>query len=219
MIKEEETAFGKTLRRGAQYFMKKSAGIPKGGTLDGAAVFELYDAFGYPVDLTELMAEEVGINVDTAGCAAPGEDEPPRTHRRPLGGYHACPPVQLYLPPPAEPPTFSSSLALPPLHTHRRLAASHSLILAMPLWRPHHRVCGRSALGDSQEAAVPGAPPEALWKSAARDAASRTDRIMLAASASGRRHAKWMWIDYETALGVPVKVVNVDVDVLSRIAA
>lgn len=51
--------------------MKKSAGIPKGGTLDGAVVFELYDSFGYPVDLTELMAEEIGITVDTAGCAPP----------------------------------------------------------------------------------------------------------------------------------------------------
>eukprot|EP00892_Ulva_mutabilis_P002071 jgi/Ulvmu1/11865/UM081_0023.1 len=67
VIREEETAFGKTLRRGAQYFLKKAADVPKGGTLDGAAVFELYDAFGYPVDLTELMAEELGINVDTAG--------------------------------------------------------------------------------------------------------------------------------------------------------
>ena len=86
VIKEEEAAFGKTLRRGAQYFVKKSAGVPKGGTLDGAAVFELYDAFGYPVDLTELMAEEIGINVDTAGCAYPA-----RAHRRALGPAPICP--------------------------------------------------------------------------------------------------------------------------------
>ena len=69
-IQIEETAFGKTLKTGAQVFNKKTAGIPKGGVLDGAVIFELYDAYGYPVDLTELMAEEVGLTCDMEGCVA-----------------------------------------------------------------------------------------------------------------------------------------------------
>jgi alanyl-tRNA synthetase len=67
-IATEEAAFGRTLRAGSQVFTKKTAGLKKGGVLDGAVIFELYDAYGYPVDLTELMAEELGLTCDMAGC-------------------------------------------------------------------------------------------------------------------------------------------------------
>lgn len=66
-IAKEETAFGRTLKTGAQVFAKKTAGLAKGGVLDGAVIFELYDAYGYPVDLTELMAEELGLTCDMEG--------------------------------------------------------------------------------------------------------------------------------------------------------
>lgn len=69
-IKTEETAFGRTLKAGAQVFSKKASGLPKGGVLDGTVIFELYDAYGYPVDLTELMAEELGLTCDMDGCSS-----------------------------------------------------------------------------------------------------------------------------------------------------
>jgi alanyl-tRNA synthetase len=69
-IATEEAAFGKTLKTGAQVFAKKTAGLSKGGVLDGGVIFELYDAYGYPVDLTELMAEELGLKCDMEGCSS-----------------------------------------------------------------------------------------------------------------------------------------------------
>jgi len=37
------------------------------GTIDSAAAFQLYDTYGFPIDLTELMARERGLSVDTGG--------------------------------------------------------------------------------------------------------------------------------------------------------
>ena len=37
------------------------------GTLDGAKAFELFDTFGFPIDLTRLMAREQGVDVDMLG--------------------------------------------------------------------------------------------------------------------------------------------------------
>lgn len=42
-----------------------------GDTLDGKVVFKLYDTFGFPKDLTELMAEERGLKIDTEGVSEP----------------------------------------------------------------------------------------------------------------------------------------------------
>jgi len=72
VISEEETSFGRTLVKGIERFKKVAEGLKaKGETVvGGTEAFELWDTFGFPVDLTELMAEERGLKVDKAGFEA-----------------------------------------------------------------------------------------------------------------------------------------------------
>ncbi|CAI5512190.1 unnamed protein product [Closterium sp. Naga37s-1] len=65
IISEEEAAFGRTLQKGLQRF-EKAASEVKDGKLSGQDAFVLWDTFGFPVDLTQLMAEEKGLTVDMA---------------------------------------------------------------------------------------------------------------------------------------------------------
>ncbi len=59
VIRAEEESFGKTLDRGLDIFARFAAK----GQITGADVFHLYDTYGFPRDLTELMAREQGIPV------------------------------------------------------------------------------------------------------------------------------------------------------------
>ena len=63
-IKSEEDAFGRTLDRGIQLFEKIAADE---GKISGLDAFTLYDTYGFPLDLTQLMAKQLGISVDTQG--------------------------------------------------------------------------------------------------------------------------------------------------------
>ena len=60
-----------------------SASFAKGATLPGETVFKLYDTFGFPVDLTRVIASERGFSVDKAGFDA--EMEKQRGAQRVLG--------------------------------------------------------------------------------------------------------------------------------------
>lgn len=62
----EESSFNKTLDRGLQLFEKQC----QDGAISGKEAFTLYDTYGFPLDLTELLARERGIQVDTAGFEA-----------------------------------------------------------------------------------------------------------------------------------------------------
>jgi alanyl-tRNA synthetase len=67
-IQREEEAFNKTLDRGIDLFEKEVARISGSETqIAGSFAFRLYDEQGFPIDLTELMARERGLTVDTAG--------------------------------------------------------------------------------------------------------------------------------------------------------
>ena len=68
VICEEESAFLKTLATGINLLdgvMKKIAAAG-GKTIDGKSAFTLYDTYGFPIDLTELIARENGMEVDLA---------------------------------------------------------------------------------------------------------------------------------------------------------
>ncbi|MHC5060459.1 MAG: alanine--tRNA ligase [Planctomycetota bacterium] len=64
VIEAEEASFGRTLDRGLEIFAS-AAKKAKGGTVGGEDAFRLYDTYGFPLDLTELMARERGLKVDT----------------------------------------------------------------------------------------------------------------------------------------------------------
>ncbi|CAO3583770.1 unnamed protein product [Absidia cylindrospora] len=66
ILDEEEVAFAKTLDRGEKLFENYLAAAKERGskTLSGADVWRLYDTYGFPVDLTRVMAEENGVSVD-----------------------------------------------------------------------------------------------------------------------------------------------------------
>jgi alanyl-tRNA synthetase len=63
IIKEEEESFLRTLERGINRFNEYNLKNPN-TTIDGMFAFELYDTFGFPLDLTVLMANEIGKEVD-----------------------------------------------------------------------------------------------------------------------------------------------------------
>ena len=66
ILDEEELSFAKTLDRGEKQFETYAAKSKQNGQtgLHGADVWRLYDTFGFPVDLTRLMAEERSLTID-----------------------------------------------------------------------------------------------------------------------------------------------------------
>lgn len=68
-IEEEELQFTRTLDKGEELFEKMIV-ESKDGMLPGSVAFKLYDTYGFPVDLTSIMAEERGLKLDMKGYAA-----------------------------------------------------------------------------------------------------------------------------------------------------
>jgi alanyl-tRNA synthetase len=70
-IKEEEQAFEKMLVGGIKYLNELADDLQSKGkkSVGGEAAFFLYDTMGFPLDLTQLMAEEKGLSVDADGFA------------------------------------------------------------------------------------------------------------------------------------------------------
>lgn len=69
ILVEEEVSFAKTLERGEKLFEKYAIICSKTPeqTLPGNIVWRLYDTYGFPVDLTRLMAEEASLKIDEEG--------------------------------------------------------------------------------------------------------------------------------------------------------
>ena len=66
ILDEEEKAFAKSLDRGEVIFEKYAQKAKSKGTNDlpGDDVWRLYDTYGFPVDLTKIMAEERGLVIN-----------------------------------------------------------------------------------------------------------------------------------------------------------
>ncbi len=87
IIADEEESFGKTLDRGIKMF-EDIAGESK--SISGDDAFKLYDTYGFPVDLTQIMAEERGLKVDLDGFEIAMEEAKERSRqggRKDEGGH------------------------------------------------------------------------------------------------------------------------------------
>jgi alanyl-tRNA synthetase len=70
VIKEEEEAFLRTLDKGLKNIDEIMKQSQQTKTISGTAAFELLDTFGFPIDLTRLIASENNLSVDEAGFEA-----------------------------------------------------------------------------------------------------------------------------------------------------
>ncbi|WVZ64369.1 hypothetical protein U9M48_013893 [Paspalum notatum var. saurae] len=71
IIRDEEESFEKTLAKGYEKFKKAADAVKEN---DGSDAFILWDTYGYPIDLTEVMAIDYGLTVDKEGFNASMEE-------------------------------------------------------------------------------------------------------------------------------------------------
>ncbi|PRY15629.1 alanyl-tRNA synthetase [Pontibacter ummariensis] len=80
VIEEEEHAFLRTLENGLKRLDALEDKFKENNnTIDGKTAFELYDTFGFPLDLTALIAREKGLKVDEAGFGVEMEQQKSRS--------------------------------------------------------------------------------------------------------------------------------------------
>ena len=70
VVKEEEEAFLRTLDKGLKKIDEIISVSSSSGIINGKNAFELFDTFGFPIDLTRLIAAENKLSVDEAGFEA-----------------------------------------------------------------------------------------------------------------------------------------------------
>ena len=80
VIREEEASFLRTLAQGIKRFEGYVEQHPS-QDIDGNFAFELFDTYGFPIDLTQLMAGEKGLNVDMDGFKANLEEQKNRSRK------------------------------------------------------------------------------------------------------------------------------------------
>ena len=101
IISEEEEAFASMLERGIKYFGEMRTSLESEGAkaVPGEQAFYLYDTLGFPIDLTQLMAEEAGLSVDTDGFAAAMQQQKERSRQAQkaarMGGNTDLPALEL----------------------------------------------------------------------------------------------------------------------------
>ena len=78
VIREEEASFLRTLDQGLQ-LLENVVSETKGNEVSGAKAFELYDTFGFPIDLTALILREKGYELDEAGFTTSMQEQKKRS--------------------------------------------------------------------------------------------------------------------------------------------
>lgn len=81
VMHEEESSFLRTLSQGIRRFESYLEQNVSLKTIDGAFAFELFDTYGFPVDLTNLMAEEKGLSVDMESFSLKLEEQKNRSRK------------------------------------------------------------------------------------------------------------------------------------------
>ena len=79
VIKEEEQNFLRTLDKGIQKYNHYASTAKN--EIEGSFAFELLDTFGFPIDLTELLAREMGLKVDQNGFHKALEEQKERSRK------------------------------------------------------------------------------------------------------------------------------------------
>jgi alanyl-tRNA synthetase len=77
VLAQEEEKFNRTIDQGLSILADKEAELEKSGSriLAGADAFELYDTYGFPLDLTKEILEEKGYTIDEAGFQSCMEEQ------------------------------------------------------------------------------------------------------------------------------------------------
>jgi alanyl-tRNA synthetase len=78
VIREEEASFLRTLDQGLQ-LLDKVINDTTGQKVEGAKAFELYDTFGFPIDLTSLILREKGFELDEVGFESAMQEQKTRS--------------------------------------------------------------------------------------------------------------------------------------------
>jgi alanyl-tRNA synthetase len=86
VIRAEEEGFNATLDRGLEIFDSALARVNTSKIFPGQDAFKLYDTYGFPLDLTQLMAEERGYTVDVPGFTTLMEQQKSRSRSTSVGG-------------------------------------------------------------------------------------------------------------------------------------
>ncbi len=81
IIREEEESFGRTLEHGQRLFDSAAEAAGAGGKIDGETAFKLHDTYGFPIDLTKIIADERGLELDTLGYERLMEEAKERARR------------------------------------------------------------------------------------------------------------------------------------------
>ena len=81
VINEEESSFLRTLATGIVKFNQYIASHPNQKVINGEFAFEMYDTFGFPIDLTQLMSRELGWDVDMENFSVKLEEQKNRSRR------------------------------------------------------------------------------------------------------------------------------------------
>eukprot|EP00977_Amphora_coffeiformis_P027355 scaffold34606_cov192-Amphora_coffeaeformis.AAC.1 len=101
IVTEEEQSFASMLERGIKYFGDLQTNLQEDGkkAVPGDQAFYLYDTLGFPIDLTEQMAQEAGLQVDTKGFQDAMQEQKDRSRQAQkaarMGGNADLPALEL----------------------------------------------------------------------------------------------------------------------------